>query len=176
MRGETLPFLERYDASELSLVDNPSCPSSKDVAIVRADGGVIDGVLAQDDEIAIAPEITRNDAVERAGATISAATREGMHAVRDQLHGAHKQAAANCGCDECADHLNVLSKIGKDDGDGDMDTRAVVAEIVHAEIAKAMQSQLSPVIQRVNALLAHDAGRSEAVQERATTPVASKES
>lgn len=158
--GEKLPFLERYDASELSLVDNPSCPSSKDVAIVRADGGVIDGVLAQDDEL---PEIARSDGgddIARAGATISAATREGMHATRDQIHSAHKQALQNCNCTECQGHLSVLSQI-EEAGDGADDSRANIAEIVRSEVAKALGTQLGPVIQRVNALLAHDAGRHE---------------
>lgn len=158
--GEKLPYLERYDQVELSLVDNPSCPGC-DIKIVRADGIAGEALAPEDEAEAEVTRVPEAD-IERVGATISAATRDAMHQVRDQLHGAHKQATANCNCEECQAHLGLLhgiDSVGHGDGDGDADDRAQIAEIVRAEIASTMQAQIGPVIQRINAMLAHEAGR-----------------
>lgn len=160
--GEKLPYLERYDAVELSLVDNPSCPGC-DVKIVRADG-IAGEALAPEDEAEA--EITRiPDAdIERTGATISAATRDAMHSARDHSIDGAKQIMSTCGCDDCMDCMNRIAE--NDDNDGDIDAnalaaRAAIAEIVRTEVADTLRSQIGPVIQRVNALLAYDAGRAE---------------
>lgn len=168
--GEKVPYLERYDQAELSLVDNPSCPAAT-FEIVRANG-VAGEALAPEDEAA--PEITRvsEACIERAGAKISAETREAMHTARDHSINSAKQIMATCGCDDCMEAMNGLAE--HDDNDGDMDAnmdanelakpdavRAIIAEIVREQVADTLRTQIGPVIQRVNALLAHDAGRAE---------------
>jgi hypothetical protein len=50
------------------------------------------------------------------GAKLSV-TQDLVHSMRDQAHGAHKQAAQTCGCDECQDHLDALNQIGQNDDD-----------------------------------------------------------
>ncbi len=172
IEGEELPYLERYDAVELSLVDNPACPGCN-VEVVRADG-VASAVLASASEMEKAAKPSQapptTESVERAGARISAETRAAMHMARDHAHNAHMAAAQTCGCDECQDHIDALNQIGRsDDNDGDMDAnyvspasmRRLVADIVRAEISEALRDQVAPMTARVNALLAADAQRSE---------------
>jgi hypothetical protein len=162
--GEKVPYLERYDQAELSLVDNPSCPVAN-FEIVRADG-IAGEALAPEDEAE--PEVTRVEEaeVERAGAKISAETREAMHTARDHSMNGAKQIMATCGCDDCMDCMNRIAE--HDDNDGDIDAnymakpgaaRAMIAEIVKEQVADTLRTQIGPVIQRINALLAHDAGR-----------------
>lgn len=164
--GEKLPYLERYDQVELSLVDNPSCPGC-DIKIVRADG-IAGEALAPEDEAE--PEVTRVEEaeIERAGATISAATRDAMHAARDHSMNGAKQIMSTCGCDDC---MNTMNRIAEhDDNDGDIDAnelakpgaaRAMIAEIVKEQVTDTLRTQIGPVIQRINAMLAHEASRSD---------------
>lgn len=162
--GEKIPFLERYDQSELSLVDNPSNPGANDVAIVRADGLASD-VLADEDEIVTAPKAESK--VERAGARLSKETIDAMHTVRDHSMNAAKSSMDTCGCDECTAMLNKVNET--DDNDGDMDAnflaqpaaRATIAEIVRGVLDEALRDQFAPVSQRVNALLARQAQHSD---------------
>lgn len=165
--GEKLPYLERYDAVELSLVDNPACPVAN-IEVVRADG-IASAVLAKDDEIT-APQVKNARAnvspptlVERKGAKISAETRDALHSARDHALASAKQSAETCGCNECMEKANQIAE--HDDGDGDMDApamRRAIAEIVRAEIATSLRDAVAPTMSRVNALLASDASRSEA--------------
>lgn len=108
-----VPALDRYDLAELSLVDNPGCPGANDLVIVR-NGDVESAVFASDAELDEETRVTEaQEAIERAGARISADTKDAIHGARDSAHNAHKQAASACGCDECGDHLEALSKIGQ---------------------------------------------------------------
>jgi hypothetical protein len=170
--GEELDYLERYDQAELSVVDNPACPTAN-FDIVRADGMASD-ILAKDDELNPKPPETPQpstaDSVERAGARLSKETQDAMHMARDHAKSALTSTCQTCGCDECNDHMDALMQIGKnDDNDGDVDAnylapasmRRLVADIVRSEIAEAMRAQLAPTLSRVNALLASDAQRSE---------------
>lgn len=157
--GEKLPYLERYDAVELSLVDNPSCPGC-DIKIVRADG-MASEVLAPEDETADIVRVPETE-VDRAGAKISADTRSAMHAARDHAMSGAKQIMATCGCDACTDTMNRLAE--HDDGDGDMDApamRTMIAEVLREVLPDLLRANVAPTLQRVNALLAHDAGRTE---------------
>jgi hypothetical protein len=124
----SVPALDRYDLAELSLVDNPGCPGSNDLVIVRSDGEMSQ-VLALNSEANAEAQNSEADAIERDGRRLSADTKDAVHAMRDHGHATHKQAASTCGCDECQDHLDALSQIGKakaDDGDGDNDADRVL--------------------------------------------------
>lgn len=153
--GEEVPYLERYDAAELSLVDNPACPGCN-IEIVRADGMASD-ILAKDDEMEQKPTNTPETAkpIERAGARLSQETQDAMHMARDHAKNAMQQTCATCGCDDCQDHIDALMQIGKnDDNDGDVDAnslapasmRRLVADIVRSEIADALRVQLAPTL------------------------------
>jgi hypothetical protein len=169
--GEELPYLERYDAVELSLVDNPACPGCN-VEVVRADG-VASDILAKDEEMDPKPKQTKAappatvSSVERAGARLSAETREAMHQARDHAMNAAKSSMTTCGCDDCTDMLNQIN--AHDDNDGDVDAnylapasmRKLVADIVRSEITTALPALVAPMIARVNALLASDAQRTD---------------
>jgi hypothetical protein len=173
--GEELPYLERYDAVELSLVDNPACPGCN-VEVVRSDG-MASEILANDEELD-ATSVQRNAAnpggdaaeVQRAGARLSKETMDALHTARDHSMNAAKQTMQTCGCDDCMDAMNKIAE--NDDNDGDVDAnevapatmRKLVADIVRTELAAfttALQNQNAATMQRVNALLAADASRSE---------------
>src|SRR6266699_4996990 len=80
--GEEVPFLERYDLVELSLVDNPATPGC-DISIVRADGLINQDVLDDEDEpeeLPPAAERLTQPEETRAGARVSGDTRDRMHA------------------------------------------------------------------------------------------------
>lgn len=176
--GEELPYLERYDAVELSLVDNPACPGCN-IEVVRADGFASD-ILAKDEEMEPKnPEIARTpggdaaappESIERAGARLSKETMDAMHMARDHAKNALSQTCQTCGCDDCQSYSDALMAIGEhDDNDGDIDAnflaqpamRRLVGDIVRAEIADALRTQLAPTMQRINALMAADASRAE---------------
>jgi Nucleosome binding factor SPN, SPT16 subunit len=172
--GEELPYLERYDQAELSVVDNPACPVAA-IEVVRADG-VASDILAKDDEIATKAKVPSGH-VERNGARLSQDTVDAIHDIRNhQMLGA-MSAMKTCGCDECLAALNGLDPDndgdidafgGLYDPDGDADDvmaqatgdRAQLAEFSRM-IEEKMSATLTPVVQRINALLASDAQRSE---------------
>ncbi len=124
----SVPALDRYDLAELSLVDNPGCPGSNDLVIVRSDGEMSQ-VLALNSEADAEAKDTEAEAIERAGARLSGETKDAIHGMRDHGHATHKQAAETCNCEECQDHLDALGQIGKSkdggDGDGDEDDRVL---------------------------------------------------
>lgn len=158
--GEELPYLERYDAVELSLVDNPACPGCT-IEVVRADG-MASEVLATEQEMNTTKteKNARNpdgDTVERKSVQISAANRDKIHASRDAL----TSMCADAGCEDCMADMNKAAE--NDDKDGDMDppSRRVIADIVREVIAEALRDQVAPVLSRVNAMLASDAQRSD---------------
>ena len=164
--GQEVPFLERYDLIEVSLVDNPACPGA-DIKIIRADG-VASDVLAADDEEPTTPTRTIEPTIERAGARLSKETMDAMHMARDHAMNAAKSSMDTCGCDDCAAMLNKIAET--DDDDGDMDAnflaqpaaRQAIADIVRSVLADTLRDQVGPVMQRVNALLARDAQRKDA--------------
>lgn len=170
--GQTVPFLERYDLVEVSLVDNPACPGC-DVKIIRADG-IASEVLADEDEAETESQANdkqqRNESqadIARAGARLSAETKAAMHMARDHAVNAAKSSMSTCGCDECIGMLNRVNQT--DDNDGDMDAnflaqpaaRAAIAEIVRGVLTDALRDQVAPMTSRVNALLARDAQRKD---------------
>lgn len=150
--GEELPYLERYDQAELSLVDNPACPAAT-IEVVRADGLPGD-VLAKDEEMTT--QKPKKD-VERKSVQISAANRDKLHASRDAL----TSMCADAGCEDCMATMNKAAE--NDDKDGDMDppSRSAIADIVRSIVAESLRTELAPVLSRVNALLTYDAQRSD---------------
>ncbi len=163
--GKKVPFLERYDQSELSLVDNPSCPSANDVAIVRADG-IVSEVLATEQEV-VSKAAKPADEVQRSGARVSKETQSALHVARDHSKDSMSATCSTCGCDECNDHLDKLGMIGKNAaGDSDRavtpeSIRALVADVVREQVSEILREQLSPVTARVNAMMAAEAQRSD---------------
>ncbi len=165
--GQKVPFLERYDLIEVSLVDNPACPGC-DVKIVRADG-LVSSVLASESEVETAAVARSSDGeqIERKGARLSQETMDAMHVARDHAMNAYKSSMQTCGCDDCTDMLNQIC--ATDDNDGDMDAnflaqpaaRTAIAEIVRGVLSESLRDQFAPMAARVNALLARDARRSE---------------
>lgn len=165
--GEDLPYLERYDQAELSVVDNPACPASS-IEVVRADGLASD-VLAPDDELEPTKPATppAEASVERAGARLSKETMDALHQARDHAMNSAKSTMQTCNCDDCAGMMNRIAE--HDDNDGDVDAnelapatmRKLVADIVREVVTEAVQAQIAPTMQRVNALLAADASRTE---------------
>ncbi len=132
--GDTeVPFLERYDLVELSLVDNPSCPGC-DIKIVR--NAQITDVLDDTEE-----ETPATDAdIERRSVAISKMNRDKLHGIRNDA----MQMCSDNGCDECA------GMMASQNGDPDHDGRAIEA---------AIQRHLQPVLQRMNAVLSGFAAR-----------------
>jgi HK97 family phage prohead protease len=189
--GRKVPCLERYDLSELSLVDNPSNPEAT-ISIVRADG-IASEVLAVD-EAAPSQALHGGDtegrnaeATEtRKGARISVDTQRSLHDARNHALQSAMKMMKTCNCDDCKAAASVLDPdgdgdidlCGLDDPDGDSkeamahngsDDRAdLVASIVRQlapaltqELAKELRGQLGPTTSRVNALLARTALRAE---------------
>lgn len=154
--GKEVPFLERYDLVEVSLVDNPSCPGC-DVKVVRADGMATDVLdFTEDEQPSATPDITR------AGARIATNTMASMHKSRDHmLHGLREQLA-NCSCSECQSALHVIDP----DNDGDIDivpsldtdhdaaggdgSGSGIMKFVQTEITRHM----SPIVTRMNGIAA----------------------
>lgn len=134
--GKEVPFLERYDLVELSLVDNPSCPGC-DIKLIRSDNlmsEVLDNSEAEQTSAPIqqvsAPE------EERAGAPMSKANRAKLHALRD---GAIEMCRAT-GCEECEGMMNPPKR---------SDQATDLGEIIKAEVER----QIAPVIQRMQSIL-----------------------
>ncbi len=160
-KGKEVPFLERYDLVEVSLVDNPSCPGC-DVKVVRADGMATEVLDFSEDEqqpSTPTPEVTR------AGARVSAGTKSSMHKSRDLALQSLREQMANCSCDECQAAVDVLDP----DGDGDIDIipsldtdndsgGSASGNGSGDGIMKAVQTEitrhLSPVITRMNGIAA----------------------
>ena len=163
--GEKLPYLDRYDQAELSLVDNPACPVSN-IEVVRADG-LASNVLAPENEVPAPAKSPESAHVERAGSRISEETRGAMHMARDHAKSAMAQTCTTCGCDECVGILKAVHT--NDEPGGGLDEaiaspaamRALVAEVVRAELGTALRDQVAPAMSRINALLAADAQRTE---------------
>ncbi len=157
--GKEVPFLERYDLVEVSLVDNPSCPGC-DVKVVRADGMATD-VLDFSEEADAAPQQATPD-VTRVGARVGAGTMSSMHKSRDHVLAGLREQLANCPCDECQSALRVLDP----DGDGDIDiissldtdhdaaggdgSGTGIMKYVEVQITRHM----SPIVTRMNGIAA----------------------
>ncbi len=145
-----VPALDRYDLAELSLVDNPGCPGANDLAIVR-NGDVEAEVFASDAELDEEPSernAAETAAIERVGAKHSAETKEALHAMRDQGHGIHKQAAETCNCEECQDHMDALNQIGKEGNDENVDYQGADDDM------DRVQRFMAPVYQRLQHIAA----------------------
>lgn len=162
-QGKEVPFLERYDLVEVSLVDNPSCPGC-DVKIVRADGMATDVLDFSEETQPVQP--TSPD-ITRIGARVSADMRTSLHKARDHAMQGARSAMDSCNCAECQAALKCLDP----DMDGDIDIipgldmdgdgaggdgsgtgvmNAATAEIIRAEIAR----QMAPTILRMNGIAA----------------------
>lgn len=136
--GEEIPFLERYDLVELSLVDNPACPGCT-VKLVRSSGA---DILMSEELDNSEPELSAAEpTTTRKGAPINKENRAHLHAIRDHTLG----MCADAGCDECKTMMTALD----DDGDGDTD----LPRVIGAEI----QRQLAPVVQRMQVTLTQHA-------------------
>ena len=153
-KGKEVPFLERYDLVEVSLVDNPSCPGC-DVKVVRADGMATDVLdFTEDTEQNATPDMTRY------GARVGANTMMSMHKSRDHALQGLREQLANCSCDECQGALRVLDP----DGDGDidivpsLDTDGDGAGGDGSGIMKFVQSEITrhmaPIVSRMNGIAA----------------------
>lgn len=155
-KGKKVPFLERYDLVEVSLVDNPSCPGC-DVKVVRADGCATD-VLDFSEESPIAEPSSQD--ITRAGARISAPTMTSMHKARDHAFAGLREQLANCPCEECQGALKVLDPDGDGDVDivGSLDTDHDAAGGDGSGIMKFVQTEITrhmaPITQRLNGIAA----------------------
>jgi phage head maturation protease len=174
--GQEVPYLERYDLVEVSLVDNPATPGC-DIKIVRADGLINQDVLDDEDEpeelppAATTPEETRTEVPEetRAGARISHVTQDALHGMRDGHFRNARDTMSLCGCDECTGgmarfdpdgdgDIDLLPSLDYDgdggasgDGSGDGQARALretIARIIQEEISR----QANPLILRLNGI------------------------
>ncbi len=114
--GKQYPYLPRYTVAELSLVDNPACPGC-DIQIVRADGFVTDVTEEPEPESAPEPE---PQPLERAGKSISAATKNKLHESIGHTLMAAKSQMQNCADAGCADCQAALKQMDPDN-DGDID-------------------------------------------------------
>jgi len=162
--GKEVPYLERYDLVEVSLVDNPSCPGC-DVKVVRADGFATD-ILDFSEEIEQPTKQQTTPDITRIGARVGAHTMTSMHKSRDHAMQGLREQLANCSCDECQSALKVLDP----DGDGDIDIipsldtdndhggasgngsgdGSTVLKYVEAQMIR----HLSPIITRMNGIAA----------------------
>ncbi len=132
--GKQYPYLPRYSVVELSLVDNPATPGCN-IQIVRAQDGeslATDVLDTSEPAEPITPETPVVQPQERAGASISAANRTKLHAMRDSA----MQMCADNGCDECA---GMMSK--GDDGDGDNDTAERMLAVLERSLAPVYSRQ-----------------------------------
>lgn len=181
-QGKEVPFLERYDLVEVSLVDNPSCPGC-DVKIVRADGMATDVLDFSEEAQSVQP--TSPD-ITRIGARVSADMRTSLHKARDHAMQGARSAMDSCNCAECQAALKCLDP----DMDGDIDIipgldmdgdgaggdgsgtgvmNAATAEIIRAEIAR----QMAPTILRMNGIAARFASaETPTIQPYDDTPIA----
>lgn len=157
--GKEYAYLPRYSIAELSLVDNPACPGC-DIQIVRADGFVTD-VTEEPEQDTPKPE----QPVERAGARVSADTKNKMHqSIAHTLHAAVSQMQ-NCGCDNCM----AAQKMIDPDGDGDIDIGSFddpdqdaadlyngrdgeMDRAIAATIERVLTEKLAPVYQRLQGI------------------------
>lgn len=148
--GKDVPFLERYDLVELSLVDNPACPGCE-VKLVRADGMATDVIDFSQPEPAPTTPAVVDQTVERAGATLSKPNREKLHAARDSMIG----MCADSGCPEC----KAMMTATHDDGDGDMDLPGGVGDVqgMPRFIEAAITRHLAPYMARAQAVLSQHA-------------------
>lgn len=139
-QGKSYPAIIDYELAELSYVDNPSCPGSDARIVMRADGNLSD--IVDDAEPEMAPSQTQDPQAiatpeeERAGARISADSKDKLHSMRDS-------AMQLCGCDECQAMCG-----GNDDDDAESQER--MKSIVEPVIERA----LAPVYQRHQSILA----------------------
>lgn len=155
-KGKEVPYLERYDLVEVSLVDNPSCPGC-DVKVVRADGMATD-VLDFTEEAEQQQQNTSD--ITRAGARVGTNTMMSMHKSRDHALQGLREQLANCSCSECQSALRVLDP----DNDGDVDIvpsldtdhdgaggdGSGIMKFVQTEITRHM----SPIVSRMNGIAA----------------------
>jgi len=173
-KGKEVPFLERYDLVEVSLVDNPSCPGC-DIKVVRMDGADSTNFLATDvldfSEDAETPPPPAPDAeIERRGARVATNTMGSMHKSRDHALQGVREMLSNCSCDECQCALHTLDP----DGDGDVDiVSSLDTDRDHAGgagnamgaaagdgsgIMKSVEAEitrhLAPIVQRMQAIAA----------------------
>lgn len=116
--GKKYPYLPRYTVAELSLVDNPACPGC-DIQIVRAEGFLTDVTEEPEAETPPIPG-PEQQALERAGKSISAATRSKLHESIGHTLQAAKSQMQNCADAGCTDCQAALSQIDPDN-DGDID-------------------------------------------------------
>jgi hypothetical protein len=164
--GQSIPMYYDFELAEVSLVDNPGNPDCK-ITIVRADGVATD-VL---DDSADEPVPQAGD-LNRAGARISHATQSDLHSLRDgHMHGASKVMQL-CGCDECGAAMNALDP----DGDGDIDIlssldidqdggKQAMQGVMNYNLEAAITRNLSPVVQRMNAVLSTFAQQPTAIPQ-----------
>jgi hypothetical protein len=144
--GEEVPFLERYDLVELSLVDNPACPGCN-VKLIRSNN-LLSDILDNSEPVSL-PVGRMEEDITRAGATLSKANRDKLHGMRDSA----MAMCADAGCDECKQLMTAL----QDDGDGDTDLPRVVAEEI--------QRQLAPIVQRMQVTLTRHSSQPEITRE-----------
>jgi hypothetical protein len=145
-QGKSYPAITEYELAELSYVDAPSCPGSDGYVVSRAMEGqeFILSDIIDDSDPEQSTEATTQEAIqavdtaelERAGARLSADSREKLHSMRDQ-------AMALCGCDEC----QGMSSNNDDDDDGDDDG-------VEERMQAILERSNNPIFQRHNAILA----------------------
>jgi hypothetical protein len=174
--GRTIKEYYDHELAELSLVDNPGSPGCN-IAVVRADG-VATEVL---DDTEVQEPGTQTPDLKRAGATISHATQNQLHDLRDGHLSGVAKALAICMCEECMALCAILDPdqdgdidlvdsldLDGDDGQQDMMGSGVPAYALEAAITRHM----APMITRVNAVLSSYAQRSyPQPQELSTEPL-----
>lgn len=184
--GKEVPFLERYDLVEVSLVDNPSCPGC-DVKVVRADGMATDILDFTEEEATPSSQATsqqQSPDITRIGARVGTNTMSSMHKSRDHALQGLREQLANCSCDECQAALKVLDPDGDGDvdivasldtdndqggakGDGSGDGSAVLFQkMIQAELIR----QMGPMITRMNGIAARFAA-TDMPQSTTTTTI-----
>ena len=148
-QGKTYPAIIDYDLAELSYVDAPSTPGSDAYVVARAMEGqefILSNLIDDSDPETTAEPTTQEPIqaietadLERAGARISADS-------KDKLHGMRDAAIQLCGCDECMSMC--------EDGDGDEDGDKAMAERMQRLVEPVLERSLSPVYQRQQSFLA----------------------
>lgn len=150
--GKSLTAIIDYDLAEVSLVDNPSCPGC-DITIMRADG-IDQTVVATDAEVqallqaeeAATPPATplaQPETIERAGASMSKANRDKLHASRNSM----MSMCAENGCTDCQAMMDLANG-----GSGLEDEHAVEERIMRF---------MAPVYARQQAMLSEFSRRQE---------------
>ncbi len=155
--GKQYPYLPEYDYAEISLVDSGSAPGARFIPLARADGTFTEEFMAIEDEPET-PILTleqQQEEVQRAGATISAATKSKLHESIGHTLMAAKSQMQNCATAGCPDCTAAMAHLDPDnDGDidayggvfGDTDGDAASLSSDESDTERAMTAMIERVV------------------------------